>query len=143
MLCEDTHNEDMMSDQLEYLKTAYCVKVALTLVAADGDLTPGEMAILEELFPRATMQDHGFQDANGQWNHQLINQAHDEALAVLPAELSHADRLDLVETMNRIVWADRSINMKELRVLLQSAEAMGIDQEELLELLDQTGYTFS
>lgn len=131
----------MSSFALDQLKLAFAWHVAQRIVGADGDVQSTESGWLASNFPTSTLASSGFVDGSGAPT-DVFEQALDEALRVLPTELTLAARLQLLETFLDASLADDELHHTEGGVLLEAAAMLGVTPQQLdahLDTLDEVG----
>lgn len=121
--------------ELDRMKIAFSVFVAKLIVDADGIVDFGELKLLSQVFPDATLQRMGFMDLEGGLTDQY-RKAYTQAMRELPNALELDDKLELVTLFHRTCMADGELMQAELLVLREAAEVLGIPLTVLSRHLD-------
>jgi uncharacterized tellurite resistance protein B-like protein len=132
-----SESEAMTPEQLERQQMAFLLKVALRIVAADNEVKTAELTAMDKLFPARELQRVGFVNENFEWVFSVIDKCFKEAKKSLPTALSHPERLAMIRKLADLSLADYSLTMREIRIVEDAAELMGINRNDLMALLDQ------
>jgi uncharacterized tellurite resistance protein B-like protein len=118
----------------EQLVTAFRYQLAHRIVGADGSVSPAEKALLDRMFPAATLRSLGFVDHSGSFT-QRWHDALGEALVALPSLLSVDERLDLIESLWAAALADDEVHPDEQKAVAHAGRLLGLPLEQIAERL--------
>jgi uncharacterized tellurite resistance protein B-like protein len=121
----------MTDEELKGLELAFAVGHAREIIDADGTTDYGEFKLFGAIFPRQLLRDHGFIDADAAFT-PALDVARERALAVLPAALGKAEKLDLLTLLWGTGVADDDLDKREVQVIRKAADELGVTFEELL-----------
>ena len=119
----------------EHLLLAFRLHVAELIVGADSDVHPHEVAHLKFFFPRETLLDAGFIDADGERTDAYADAAM-AALETLPDALNVPQKVKLLEELMGAVLADGAFDPAEGTALVQAARLLELDDELIQAFLD-------
>jgi uncharacterized tellurite resistance protein B-like protein len=116
---------------LERMRLAFAQNYARLVIEADGQVLPDEEEFMASVFPAAALQELGVGDADGcrRWCEQ--------ALRELPHRLGHHDKLALVGLLFSACFSDGSLDAREMKVLKEAGEALGLTREEVVQYLQR------
>jgi len=121
----------LTDEELKGLELAFAVGHAREIIDADGTTDYGEFKLFGAIFPRQLLRDHGFIDDHAAFTPALAI-AQERALAVLPASLGKAEKLDLLTLLWGTGVADDNLDKREVAVIRKAADELGVTFEELL-----------
>lgn len=123
------HADDARVQHREQLKLAFAYRVAERVVEADGVVDADERAFLASTFDPAHMESLWLDDPA--LRETLARQAEVE-LADL---LGYHEKLGLLSTFFGACYADGKVAVQELKVLKEAAQALGLDNTEVVNYL--------
>jgi uncharacterized tellurite resistance protein B-like protein len=115
----------------ERMKLAFALGITERILQADGVLDPQEAQWVEELFPPDLTARLGLSDAS------IRAEYFDAACELLPAALGHHDKLALVGLFFSACFSDGRVDAREMRVLKEAAEKLGLTREEVVKYLQR------
>lgn len=116
--------------RVERLKLVFAHSVATRIVQADGVIDDGEQQFLTERFPEQRLAELG---VDGDARAAVLAEA-EQQLAGL---LGHHEKLGLLSTFYAACYADGRLEVRELRVLKEAAEVLGLDRSEVSAYLQR------
>jgi uncharacterized tellurite resistance protein B-like protein len=121
--------------ELDVLALAFARHVLDELARADSERTAEELALIEQLCPTDRLKETGLMDAAGRFTPAWTD-ARAQALARLPAELAHDEKMGLLTSFFEMCVVDGQIDRNEGSMLFQTAALLGVRASELDAHLD-------
>jgi uncharacterized tellurite resistance protein B-like protein len=115
----------------ERMKLAFALGITERILQADGVVDPQETQWVDELFPPDLLGKLGMS------NPQVQAEYFDAACELLPAALGHHDKLALVGLFFSACFSDGRVDAREMRVLKDAAEKLGLTKEEVVKYLQR------
>jgi len=114
---------------VERMRLAFAHHFAQKIVEADGIIQPDETRFMEQVFPDVLLDRLGIAGAEARalWR--------DRSFEVLPKILGHHDKLALVGLFFSVCYSDSSLDAREMKVLKDASEILGIDRNEVVNYL--------
>ena len=115
---------------IERMKFCYAHSVAMRIIEADGVLDEGELEFLRQRFPGERLVELGLEGPAGA-------AVLEEARATLRDLLGYHEKLGMLSIFYAACYADGRLEVRELRVLREAAEALGLGREEVMRYLER------
>ena len=117
-----------MNSELSLLKLVFSFYIVDQIVKADQSLTPSEMEWVCRSFPREVLLGHGIiNDSN------ILTPVYRdllaEALFRLPTELSHEDKLKMLESFMESALVDGEFEARESHVIVKASRLLGVSPD--------------
>ena len=119
------------AQHIERLKIAFVWQFVYMVIHADGEVHEREAEFLQRLFPTDLLAGLDLVDARGEFKEPDFTLAKTEALKVLPATLSIADRVQILRTLQQAAWADGILLPEETRVFRMARQLLDVPREAL------------
>lgn len=116
---------------IERLRLAFALRFTERIMDADGVVRDREVAFLGEVFPPDLVSVLGLDTP------ALRDEYFAAAAERLPAELGHHDKLALVGLFFSACFCDGSLDAREMRVLREAGELLGLTREEVVRYLQR------
>jgi uncharacterized tellurite resistance protein B-like protein len=126
-----------VAHDLQTLRAVYAFHVVRSIIAADGEEHPDEVAFRRRQNLAGPLAAAGLLDGAGHPTPAFAG-ALDEARARLPRELDQAGRLALVETFTDASLADGFMDRSEGHLLAEAAAALGLSGTVWMQHLART-----
>lgn len=122
--------EDHDAD-LERMRLVFAQHFAKRIVEADGRIRDEELVFLDSVFPRHLMRKLQVADAASAdaWFQRSCSE--------LPSRLGHHDKLAMVGLFFSASYSDGSLDAREMRVLREAGEALGLTRHEVARYLER------
>lgn len=115
----------------ERMRLSYALGITERIIAADGKVDPEETAWVVELFPPDLLARLGLSDP------AVRAEYFEAARTTLPSSLGHHDKLALVGLFFSACFSDGRVDAREMRVLKDAAEQLGLTKEEVVKYLQR------
>lgn len=113
----------------ERMRLAFALHFARRIVEADGVVRPDEEEFLRAVFPSDLVTRLGLDDV------AVRDEYFDAAREALAVQLGHHDKLGLVGLFFSACYSDGSLDAREMRVLREAGELLGLTREEVVKYL--------
>ncbi|MEQ1572214.1 MAG: TerB family tellurite resistance protein [Myxococcota bacterium] len=117
--------------ELERMRIAFALRWIDRIVRADGVVRDDEQSFVRDLFPEELLRRLGLDEASA------VEEYFTEACDTLPVHLGHHDKLALVGLFFSACSSDGSIDPREMRVLREGGEALGLSREQVVKYLQR------
>jgi uncharacterized tellurite resistance protein B-like protein len=115
--------------EAERMRLAFALRFTDEIVRADGVVRESEAEFVDSLFPSDLVERLGLDESA----------ARDEYFAaakeLLPAQLGYHDKLGLIGLFFSACYSDGSLDAREMRVLKEAGEMLGLTKEEVVKYL--------
>ena len=111
------------------MRLAFALQFTRRIVEADGVVREREAEFFDAVFPRDLVLRLGLDDASTQAEY------FDAARVELPRTLGHHDKLGLVGLFFSACFSDGSLDAREMRILKDAGEALGLTREQVVKYL--------
>ena len=115
--------------ETERMRLAFARHFSTRIVEADGVVRSDEKAFMDEMFPMDLIERLGLADAAVQAEYL------EAACANLAGRLGHHDKLALIGLFFSACFADGSLDAREMRVLKEAGDQLGLKREEVVKYL--------
>lgn len=115
--------------ETERMRLAFALHYATRIVEADGIVHDDEEAFLASVFPESLVERLGLSDPR---TREEYLQA---ATQLLASRLGHHDKLALVGLFFSACYADGSLDAREMRVLKNAGDRLGLQRDEVVKYL--------
>jgi uncharacterized tellurite resistance protein B-like protein len=115
--------------EAERMRLAFARHFSHRIVEADGHVRAGEEEFLANVFPPDLVQRLGLDEADVEAEYLAA------AREALPGQLGHHDKLGLVGLLFSACYADGSLDAREMRVLREAGETLGLSREAVVKYL--------
>lgn len=115
----------------ERLRLAFALGITQRILQADGVVDPQETEWATELFPPDLLGRLGLLDP------AIQAEYFEAARQVLPSSLGHHDKLALIGLFFSACYSDGRVDAREMRVLKEAAEQIGLTREEVVKYLQR------
>ena len=117
--------------EIERMRLAFAYHYARCIVEADGEVLEEEEVFIKTVFPSHLMRRLGLDDeAEAKACFSL-------SLEHLPVALGHHDKLAMVGLFFSACYSDGRLDAREMRVLRQAGEALGLTRHEVAGYLER------
>ena len=117
--------------QTERMRLAFALTFAQRIIEADGIIHEDEEAFMSSVFSPGTLARHGLEHAAAR------EEYFGAALRELPGRLGYHDKLALVGLFFTACYSDGSLDAREMRVLKEASEALGVERERVVKYLQR------
>jgi uncharacterized tellurite resistance protein B-like protein len=115
--------------EAERMRLAFARHFSQRIVEADGELRVGETEFLANVFPPDLVQRLGLDEMGVEAEYLAA------AREALPGQLGHHDKLGLVGLLFSACYADGNLDAREMRVLREASESLGLPRESVVKYL--------
>ena len=122
---------DDQDTELERMRLVFSRHFAQRIIEADGRLREEELVFMDTVFPDHLLKSLDLDDD------RVAQEWLEEALRRLPAGLGHHDKLALVGLFFSACYSDGSLDTREMRVLREAGEALGLTAREVGRYLER------
>lgn len=113
----------------ERMRLAFALRFTDEIVRADGVVREAEADFVDSLFPTDLVQRLGLDEPS-------VRQEYFEAAReLLPVQLGYHDKLALIGLFFSACYSDGSLDAREMRVLKEAGELLGLTKEEVVKYL--------
>ncbi|MFT4627039.1 MAG: putative tellurite resistance protein B-like protein [Myxococcota bacterium] len=116
---------------LERMRLAFALHFARRVIEADGEVLQDEEDFMTSVFPPDALRELEVHSASGR--RRWLG----EGLLALPKRLGHHDKLALVGLLFSACFSDGSLDAREMKVLKEAGEALGLTREEVVKYLQR------
>lgn len=127
LLTEPVYGDEQIHD--ERLRLAFAMHHTEAIVAADGVVQDRESTFVANLFPLDLVLSLGLERPADRAS------AFEESTTVLRERLGHHDKLALVGLFFSACYSDGTLDAREMRVLKDAGEQLGLTKEEVVKYL--------
>lgn len=127
LLTEPVYGDEQIHD--ERLRLAFAMHHTEAIVAADGVVQDRESTFVANLFPLDLVRSLGLERPADRAS------AFEESTTVLRERLGHHDKLALVGLFFSACYSDGTLDAREMRVLKDAGEQLGLTKEEVVKYL--------
>jgi uncharacterized tellurite resistance protein B-like protein len=113
----------------ERMRLAFAMHFTRRIVEADGVVREGEEEFVSNVFPTDLVSRLGLDDEG------VRAEYFEAAGEALKAQLGHHDKLGLVGLFFSACYSDGSLDAREMRVLREAGEMLGLTREEVVKYL--------
>jgi uncharacterized tellurite resistance protein B-like protein len=113
----------------ERMRIAFAIRLVDRIVRADGVVHDGERRFVVDLFPPDLLQRLGLEHP------AAVDEYFEAAKEALPIQLGHHDKLALVGLFFSACASDGSLDAREMRVLKEGGEMLGLSREQVVKYL--------
>ena len=117
--------------ETERMRLAFAQAFAQRIIEADGIIQDDEEAFMASVFSPGTMARLGLSDAS------VRDEYFEASLRELPGRLGHHDKLALVGLFFTACYSDGSLDAREMRVLKDAADALGVERARVVKYLQR------
>jgi uncharacterized tellurite resistance protein B-like protein len=115
--------------EAERMRLAFARHFSQRIVEADGVVRHTEAEFLTNVFPPDLVQRLGLDELEVEAEYLAA------AREALPGQLGHHDKLGLVGLLFSACYADGSLDAREMRVLREASESLGLSRESVVKYL--------
>lgn len=115
--------------ETERMRLSFALHFATRIVEADGVVRPGEHEFMAGVFPPALLDRLGLDQESAR--HEYFEAAREQ----LAGRLGHHDKLGLISLFFSACYADGSLDAREMRVLREAGEILGLDRQAVVKYL--------
>ncbi|MBX2798780.1 MAG: TerB family tellurite resistance protein [Myxococcales bacterium] len=115
--------------ETERMRLAFARHFSTRIVEADGVVREGEEEFMNSVFPAELIASLGLDGPAAQGEYLQAAQA------CLAGRLGHHDKLALIGLFFSACYADGSLDAREMRVLKEAGECLGLTREEVVKYL--------
>jgi uncharacterized tellurite resistance protein B-like protein len=115
----------------ERMRLAFALRLVDRIVQADGVVRDDEKQFVSNLFPTDLLQRLGLDES------AAVDEYFAEACEALPILLGHHDKLALVGLFFSACCSDGSLDAREMRVLKEGGEMLGLSREQVVKYLQR------
>jgi len=113
----------------ERMRIAFARHFSLRIAEADGEVRDAEAEFLANVFPPDLISRLGLDEVDAEAEYLAA------AREVLPGQLGHHDKLGLVGLLFSVCTSDGFLDAREMRVLREAGEALGLSRETVVKYL--------
>lgn len=119
------------SQETERMRLAFAMHFSNRIIEADGVVHDEEEAFLASVFPAVLVDRLGLSDPEtlGEYQHAAMDE--------LAGRLGHHDKLGLIGLFFSACYADGSLDAREMRVLREAGEHLGLQRHEVVKYLQR------
>jgi uncharacterized tellurite resistance protein B-like protein len=117
--------------ELERMRLVFARHYAQRIVEADGKVLEEEVVFMDTVFPGHLMRRLSLVDPS------QAKKYFEQSIKRLPDALGHHDKLALIGLFFSACYSDGSLDAREIRVLRQAGEALGLTRHEVVDYLER------